>query len=262
MGKIYFADKLSEHNPFSENGDYGSDWVSIKINKSPHIIPEKGFIYGCSIGKKVKFWESRVMDYINYNLVYNRNIIFVGNKRLYKRALKRYGNHSIYDKELRTYEEKIIVHSTTKENYAKIKNQGCIKSWNILKQESDNLEKEPIGALLGDPKDFRDYIMLGSGVQCEIVVLSKQKNKLCYDVNEEYIPGARFYFDAKQLAENGILVRDGLHYKVKDMLPLNYALFIATIDNIPLKGKITPKTFSETSDKEFFKIMEKHNIIL
>lgn len=251
MGKIYFTRKLTEQNTFSKDGKYGSDWVSITIDNSQYIMPETKFVYGCVVGKKTDFWEYRVMDYINYNLMYNRNVIFVGSKRLYKQALKKYANHSIYDKELRPYEERFVVHSTTKENYEKIVDQDCIKSWNILKSENEAFEKEPIGAMLGDPEDFRDYIMLGSGAQCEIVVLSKQKNKLCYDVNEEYTPGARMYFDAEQLAENGLLVRDGLHYKVRDRLPLKYALFTATINNILLKCEITPKTFSEAADKEF-----------
>ena len=105
--------------------------------------------------------------------------------------------------------------------------------------------------MLGDPEDFRDYIMLGSGVQCEVVVLSKQKNKLCHDVDEEYVPGARIYFDNKILAEKGLLVRDGIHYKVKNELPLDLALFTATIDNIKINGKITPNTFAEAADIKF-----------
>lgn len=257
MGKIYFIRKLTERNPFSKGGKYGAEWVSITVNKSRYIMPETKFVYGCSIGRKVDFWKYRVMDFINYNLMYNRNIIFVGSKRLYKKALRKYDGHSIYDKELRPYEERFIVHSTTKGNYEKIVSQGCIKSWNVLKNENDAFEKEPIGAMLGDPEDFRDYIMLGSGLHCEIVVLSKQKKRLCYDVNEEYTPGARMYFDAKQLAENGLMVRDGLHYKVRDRLPLEYVLFTATINNIFLKDKITPKTFSEEADKEFFRTIKK-----
>lgn len=257
MGKIYFIRKLTERNPFSKDGKYGVEWVSITVNKSRYIMPETKFVYGCSIGRKVDFWEYRVMDFINYNLMYNRNIIFVGSKRLYKKALRKYDGHSIYDKELRPYEERFIVHSTTKGNYEKIVSQGCIKSWNVLKNENDAFEKEPIGAMLGDPEDFRDYIMLGSGLHCEIVVLSKQKKKLCYDVNEEYTPGARMYFDAKQLAENGLMVRDGLHYKVRDRLTLEYVLFAATINNIFLKDKINPKTFSEEADKEFFRTINK-----
>ncbi len=251
MGNIYFTRKLTEHNPFSENGKYGDDWVSISLNRSRGIMPETKFLYGCAIGRKVDFWEYRVMDYINYNLMYDRNIIFVGSKWLYKKALKKYGDHSIYDRKLRPYENRFVIHSTTAENYQNIKKQGCIKSWNILKKEIPDFETQPIGAMLGDPEDFRDYIMLGSGVQCEVVVLSKQKNQLFHDADEEYIPGARIYFDNILLAEKGFLVRDGLHYKVKNELPLDLALFTATIDNIKISGKITPNSFAEAADIKF-----------
>ena len=98
MGKIYFIRKLTERNPFSKGGKYGAEWVSITVNKSRYIMPETKFVYGCSIGRKVDFWKYRVMDFINYNLMYNRNIIFVGSKRLYKKALINYDVHSIYDK--------------------------------------------------------------------------------------------------------------------------------------------------------------------
>lgn len=251
MGKIYFTRKLTQYNSFSENGEYGENWVSISLNRSRYIMPETKFLYGCIIGRKVDFWEYRVMDYINYNLMYDRNVIFVGSKRLYKKALKKYGDHSIYDRKLRPYENRYVVHSTTTENYQNIKKQGCIKSWNILKKEIPDFETQPIGAMLGDPEDFRDYIMLGSGVQCEIVVLSKQKNQLCHDADEEYTPGARIYFDNKILAEKGLLVRDGIHYKVKNELPLSLALFIATVDNIKINGKVTPNIFAEAADIKF-----------
>ena len=251
MGKIYFTCRLTKYNSFSENGEYGDKWVSITLNRSRYIMPETKFLYGCTIGRKVDFWEYRVMDYINYNLTYDRNIIFVGSKRLYKKALKKYASHSIYDKELRPYEDRYVVHSTTAENYEKIKEQSCIRSWNALKKESPDFEARPIGAMLGDPEDFRDYIMLGTGVQCEIVVLSKQKNQLCHDADEEYNPGARIYFDNKVLAKKGLLIRDGLHYKVKNELPLELALFTATVDNIKINGKITPNTFAEAADIKF-----------
>lgn len=257
MGKIYFTRRLTECNPFSENGEYSKKWVSITINNSIYIAPEIRYVYGCSIGRKVDFWEYRVMDYINYNLMYNRNIIFIGSKRLYKKAAKKYADHSIFDKELRPYEDTFVIHSTTMENYEKINRQGCIKSWNTLKKRNPDFEAQPIGAMLGDPEDFRDYIMLGTGVQCEIVVLSKQKNRLCYNADEEYIPGARLYFDTKQLAENGLLVRDGLHYKVRDELPLELARFTATVDNIKFNGKITPRLFAESSDTAFDNFINK-----
>ena len=70
------------------------------------------------------------------------------------------------------------------------------------------------------------------------------------------MPGARMYFDTKLLAEKGLLVRDGLHYKVKNELPLNFALFTATVDNIELNGKFTPNTFAEAADIKFLEYID------
>ncbi len=66
-----------------------------------------------------------------------------------------------------------------------------LKSFNRL-----GIPGEPIGVKLGDPKDFSDYIMFGGGVIPGIVVNSKQKGMITMNVNEDYMPGARFYFDA------------------------------------------------------------------
>ena len=93
--------------------------------------------------------------------------------------------------------------------------------------------------------------MLGGGFWNEIVVSSKQKGYICMDADCDYTPGARFYFDTKQLIKDGLLVRDGAHYKIKHKLPLSYSLFCASLDNINLKGKITPKSFSAAADEAF-----------
>lgn len=156
------------------------------------------------------------------------------------------------DRELRSYEIPTLVHSTPKENYPLILKDGYLKSWNLLKLENLDFEDKPIGSLLGDPKDLSDYIILGSGINNEIVVLSKQNKSLCMDIEAEYIPGARFYFSTKQLASEGLLVRDGLHYKVKNRLSLSLSFFCATAENLNIdKSNITPKIFATAADKAF-----------
>lgn len=89
----------------------------------------------------------------------------------------------------------------------------------------------------------------------EIIVNSKIKGKITMNINEEYKPGARLYFDADLIAKDGLLVRDGAHLKVRDMLPLGkYLLWYATLDNINLNQlQVTPANFSKIADKEFEK---------
>ena len=119
-------------------------------------------------------------------------------------------------------------------------------------------EEYPIGIQLGDPADFSDYIMFGGGVTGEIVVNSKQQGKIIMDINAEYQTGARLYFDAKSVAQDGLLVRDGCHLKVKDIMPLEpNLLFAATWDNIGIASQVsTPKIFSEKADEAFRRIYQ------
>ena len=95
--------------------------------------------------------------------------------------------------------------------------------------------------------------MFGGGVSGEIVVSSKLSGIINMDVNAEYHTGARLYFDAKQMAEDGLLVRDGAHIKVKDTLPLEpYLIWVATWDKLGLESPLsTPRIFSETADSHF-----------
>ena len=76
------------------------------------------------------------------------------------------------------------------------------------------------------------------------------------DIKAEYEPGARMYFDAQKIAADGKLVRDGLHYKVKDYLPLNpYLLGTATKDNVDLPDmECSPVNFSQAADKMFLNL--------
>ena len=77
------------------------------------------------------------------------------------------------------------------------------------------------------------------------------KGYICMGTDIEYTPGARFYFDTQELIQDGLLINDGTHYKVKDELPLSYSLFCATMDNISISGKITPKSFADAADEAF-----------
>ena len=69
---------------------------------------------------------------------------------------------------------------------------------------------------MGDPEELRDFILFGGGTTGEIVVNSKQNNKLIYDENVEYRTGARLYFDMQKIAEDGLILRDGSEIKIKD----------------------------------------------
>ena len=95
--------------------------------------------------------------------------------------------------------------------------------------------------------------MFGSGVQCELVVASKQNGRIVMDPDEDYQSGARLYFDATKIAEDGLLIRDGAHLKVKDFLQLEpYWLWTATWMNVGIPDRVTtPRIFAEIADRIF-----------
>ncbi len=255
---IYRLDEFTENsiNPIT-NTPYDDSWVVFILTESKDYNKFVGGQNGCTYTIKFsrfanKDWRLALCDFIDYNEDNNKNIILVLKSDELDEARKIYKNHNYKETTLRAGEPKFLVHSTTAESFATIKKDAMLKSFNRLK-----LCGEPIGLKLGDPKDFSDYIMFcGGGVTGEIVVNSKQKGEIIMDINSEYSPGVRLYFDAAKIAKDGLLIRDGCHLKVKSELPLSpYLMFTATPDSIGLGKHIsTPKEFSEKADEYFNKI--------
>jgi len=208
--------------------------------------------YCIYLSKKHPNWIYLLMDFINYHK--NNNFIVeykVKNEDL-ELAEKEYKDFC-YDGALREYESKILVHSTSLQNWNTITQSMKLKSWNKAVMEGNIDEIHPIGDLLNDPISFRDFVMLGEMTwQNEIVVLSKQLGKLTYDKDQAYTPGVRIYIDAKKLAQDGLLLRDGIHLMVKDYLDLGkYMIDFVEASKLPITV-FTPFTFSEMAD-DFFK---------
>ena len=256
---VYRVDKLTECgiNPITGYG-YDSSWIVLMLTGSEEYQFMCGSRNGCAYTIKVSRikcddWKMAVGDFISFNEANAKNIILVLTELEYKAVKAYYESHSYNEPVLRKGEPLVLVHSTPMVNWEKIKHDGMLKSWNILKAERAVAEKYPIGIQLGDPVDFSDYIMFGGGVTGEIVVNSKQQGKIAMDVNTDYLSGARLYFNAEKMAQDGLLVRDGCHLKVKDTLPLKpYLLFAATWENIGLASQVsTPKIFSEKADEVF-----------
>ncbi len=261
---IYRLDKFIESkiNPIT-SAPYDESWAVFMLTDSRDYNIFVGAVNGCAY--TVKFsrfadtdWRLALCDFIDYNEERNKNIILVLKSEELEEAQTAYTGHSFNEKSLRENEPRFLVHSTMPESYEQIQKDGRLKSFNRL-----NLQGEPIGIRLGDPKDFSDYIMFyGGGATGEIVVNSKQKGKIIMDINDEYTPGARLYFDAEKIAADGLLIRDGCHLKVKNELPLTpYLLFTATAENTGFKnGTSTPKEFSQKADEKFkFTIKNKNH---
>ena len=262
MGDIFYADlsfEINEFNPFDNYNLYNSNWVILRLVDDPNINiivgSGKSNTYEVTISKYCRGWEYRILDFIHYNLKNKHNIICVMDNEDIAEIKQKYSDYSndILIHKLRYYEPNVLIHSTLPEYTGLIKKSGSLKSWNKLKWEGVIQDKKPIGDFLGDPEEFRDYVMLGEGVSCEIVVLSKQLNRIEMNEDLPYKPGGRFYFDVKKIADDGLLVRDGIHYKVKDELPLDkYLLCLITPDDIEFNGsEITPRNFTCLADRYF-----------
>ncbi|MEK4064661.1 MULTISPECIES: hypothetical protein [unclassified Paenibacillus] len=254
MGSLYFADRVTKRNPYSEDGLYDESWVELSIDECAEyeMFTGKTEIFGFKLSKHCNGWQFRAMDYIAYHHLYRRKVIITALPKDYEEAKAVYTGHSPFDRFLRPYEPKVLVHSTTPGAYPAICREGVLKSWQKVQAANGVRETAPIGLTLGDPSDFQEFVMLGSGVAPEIVVSSRQKGFVCMDSLCEYTPGGRFYFDVEQLAADGLLVRDGCHYKVKDELPISHALFCGTLQNVEMRGQaITPDSFAQAADQVF-----------
>ncbi|OEF98958.1 hypothetical protein BHF71_10550 [Vulcanibacillus modesticaldus] len=269
MSNIYVVDTSftsDNKNPFSDDGLYRESWAMLKLTydeKNKNVAgKDDRNLFSVFLSKCFDGWQFHLMDFLLYEIQCNRNIILSIEKEDYEKAQIEYHNHCNTDRELRPFEPKVLIHSTSASSWNNIQKCGYLKSWNIAKKDGDITEQKPIGHLLGDPVDYSDYIMFGAmgNPWSEVVVASKQRMNLCYDINHPYIPGARIYFDSKKIAKDGLLVRDCLHLKVKDRLPLEpYMIWAATSENIkhPEEGW-TPLTFSKIADSTFLEQYSKY----
>lgn len=250
MGKVFYAfEHRLEDLSFVHQQD---EWLVFRLvdDKCLCLVGRNSDgLYEMAISRQDEYWPYRLMDFISY---INHSDLYayvnIHEEDLIK-AQTIYKGHN-YRESLRPYEKSVLVHSSKWENWLLIQKDMCLKSWKMV-HESKSCE--PIGKALGDPEDFLDYVMLGSGIASEIVVLSSNMGQLIYDQDQTYIPGVRLYLDARKLAANGLLIRDGVHTKVKDKISLKtYLLDYITADHFD-KRVWTPYTFTQAANDLFEK---------
>ena len=210
-------------------------------------------VYTLKISRNYEYWYYDLCDLIDFYADTDIEVILDVDNNDLRLARALYGNHKYNEKTLREYESDVVVHSTTKENAQNILVDRKIKSWNILRGERADWEKKPIGAMLGDIEDFSNYVMLsGFSINNEVVTASKANGVINTDVNQSYIAGARFYLNAKALAHDGLLLRDGAHIKVRDNIDLEkYLIWYSTPEILGIDEYMTPRDFFEVSNQRF-----------
>ena len=256
---VYLVDKLNESkiNPIT-NLPYDDTWVAYCLTDADDykmmVGNSGGAVYTARVSRKYTGWKMSVCDFIHFHESGHKNIILSVSPKELEEAHKCYKGHHFRDPFLREDEPEVLVHSTTYENWLSIREDNCLKSWNLLKSEKAAWEENPIGRELGDPADFCDYIMFSDGsVSSELVVLSKQNGMINMDPEMQYRAGVRLYLDIRKIANDGLLIRDGVHLKVKDYLPLEpYLIWYATWDRVGFNSDLsTPRAFAQKSNEMF-----------
>lgn len=213
-------------------------------------------IYTLKISKNYKYWYYDLCDLVDFYKGSDIEVISEISNDDLALARKLYGNHQYNEHILREYEPDVMVHSTTKNNIQSILSDKKLKAWNLLRAEKSGWEQQPIGALLGDIEDFSNYVMLsGISQNNEIITASKSNGEINTDINQSYVAGARFYLNAQKLADDGLLLRDGAHIKVRDYIDLEqYLIWYSTPETLGIDEHTTPKIFFELSNKKFNEI--------
>jgi len=244
-------------NPIT-NKPYDNSWIVYCLTSSDeyHMMNGGGIktVYTLKVSKNYPDWKMSIIDFIEFQEDNGKSIILSASNNDLELAKEFYLGHHYNEKSLRQNEPGVLIHSTTTENWESIKLDGCLKSWSVLKAERKDWEETPIGNELGDPLDFSDYIMFSNGaVSSEMVILSKQTGKINMNQNIKYKPGARLYFDMEKIAEDGLLLRDGCHLKVKGRLPLSpYLIWTADWKSVGLESEFsTPAEFTVRANNKF-----------
>lgn len=248
--------RVEDWQAAQQMAEWDEAWRIVMLMDSPFQSMcgkgERG-AYTIKMSRQKSNWRMKIGDFIGYVQAENQNAILILSQAEWDEVQQTYQGHAFDERVLRSDEPEVLIHSTPFANWTKIQRDGCLKSWNRVKREAGTPEEKPIGHMLGDPEDFRDYIMFGTGERCEIVVSSKEAGRLVDDADAPYHSGARLYFDARRMAADGLLIRDGNHLKVKHALPLQpYLLWAATWENMNLSSPMTtPRMFAQTADDMF-----------
>ena len=255
-GRVPVGWKPEEINPFTGQR-YDDTWMVYFLTDTAkfNLMAGGQQVYSLSVSRQMAHWEFSLGDCIDYCRMGKRNCILSVTDQDMTRMSGIYAGHGCRETRLRSEEPHVLVHSTTSAGWESICRDSCVQSWNRLRSSKPDWEPDPIGRLLHDPDDLRDMVMLSDPLasSSEIVVASRQAGELCMDTDKPYHPGARLYFDAKALARDGLLLRDGCHRMVENELSLApYLLWAATWKDVGLDApRSTPSQFTALANAKF-----------
>ena len=224
-------------NPFYVSGKYGSQWScleiidnsDIQLHYHGHCRNDRG-LFHCQIGCNSPKFTIVLGDFLSYESAHGRTVILTCPEDMNANELVQHALANVHDVSfVRNDDPKFMVHSTLPDRWEKIKTSGAL--WSSMRLKKQGLNFPEIGyEQLGEPKDFREYIVLGTlnSTAPEHVVASHTKGCVFTEEDTPYEPGVRLYFNAHRIITDGLAVRDGLHkLKIHDHLNLEPYLIAA-----------------------------------
>lgn len=212
--------------------------------------------YSVRFGRRTDQLVSRVADFLRYEHDWGRQVLIAAEYPLNLTEFIANALTETPSPELpRATDPAVVVHSTTADRRPQTEHSGrlvCAADLRAAGQQLPALAFEHFG----EPEEYSQFIHFSPcGIpNGEVVVLSHQRQAILTDLDAVYQPGARLYFDARQLIVDGLAVRDGLHVlKIHRELPLQpYLLTTITPDDLAEEGPDwTPRTFAAAADREF-----------
>lgn len=258
----------SDPNPFTSNGEYGSEWSAFCVLDEDHnqIFTGKSGKgpFSSRFGRQVPDLAERLVDFLKYENAHGRRVILSFPPKMdvdeyVTQALA----HAPVSNTVRPEDPAILIHATTQAAWENIQADRALKAASQLAKKPDRSGGEAKvgeieGYLFDEPPEYKDYIMFGGMDSCvpEMVLASNRAGKFILDEEAAFEPGVRLYFDNHRIIRDGLAMRDGLHVnKVHLHLPLQpYLLFAVGVDDLDPQRQLkrwTIRNFVERANAAF-----------
>lgn len=258
----------SDPNPFTSNGEYGSEWSAFCILDEDHsqiFIGKSGKgPFSSRFGRQVPNLTEHLVDFLKYENAHERQVILSFFPKMDVHEYITQALASTPDSNtVRSKDPVILIHATTQAAWESIQADQALKAASQLAKKPDRSGGEAqVGEieayLFDEPPEYKDYIMFGSMDSCvpEMILASNLSGKFIIDEEAVFEPGVRLYFDNHRIIRDGLATRDGLHVnKVHLHLPLQpYCLFAIEVDDLDPQRKVkewTIRNFVEQANAAF-----------
>lgn len=258
----------SDPNPFTSNGEYGSEWSAFCILDEDHnqIFTGKGSKgpFSSRFGRQVPNLTEHLVDFLKYENAHGRRVILSFPPKMDVHEFVTQALASTPElNTVRSEDPAILIHATTHAAWESIQADRALKAASQLAKKPDRSGGEAkLGEvesyLLHEPPEYKDYIMFGGMESCvpEMILASNRAGKFILDEDATFEPGVRLYFNNHRIIRDGLATRDGLHVnKVHLHLPLQpYCLFATAVDDFDPQRKVkewTIRNFVEQANAAF-----------